>query len=474
MTYKSVNKSIVFLLVLLFSMASCIDAVRETKSTKEADLLAVIKKRGKLIVTTNYNSIEYFVYKGLPMGYQLEMLKAFSNHLGVKLELMITNDLASNVGLLAIEKCDLIACNITVTKERSQAVDFSVPIMQTRQVLVQRDPFKTKDTNFRKAAFIRKLADLAGKTVYVQKNSVHYLQLIDIQKGMKQPIHIVESDSLETEQLMELVANGSIDYTVTDENFARVNKTYFKNLDIETAVSDRQNLAWAVRHSSDSFLIVLNTWLKELKTTNQYKMMYDKYYRNSRSAGIVQHEFYAIKGGKISKYDKEIKKCSKMIGWDWRLLASLIYQESNFRPEMIGWSGAFGIMQMMPETARRFGVTPASSVAQQIKGGVRLKMVLNKLLPKEITDTEERIKFILAAYNAGFEHVMDARNLARKYGRNPNIWSNHVEYFLKMKSKPKYYNDPVVKHGYSRGYETYRFVNEVMERYRHYKNIVKK
>jgi len=472
MTYKSVNKTIVFLLVLLFAITSC----KQDKLTpaKEADLLATIKKRGKLVVTTNYNSIEYFVYKGLPMGFQLEMLKAFSNHLGIKLELLITNDLASNAGFLAIEKCDMIACNITITKERSQAVDFTLPILQTRQVLVQRDPNKTKDTNNKKTAFIIKLADLAGKTVYVQKNSVHFDQLQRIEKLIQNRIHIIESDSLETEQLMELVSNGGIDYTVTDENFAKVNKTYYNNLDINTTVSLRQNLAWAVRHQSDSFLLAINSWLRKFKTTSQYQMIYDKYYRNPRSAYMVQHEFYAIKKGKISKYDKEIKKYSKIIGWDWRLLASLIYQESNFRPEMVGWSGAFGIMQMMPETARRFGVTQKSSVAEQIKGGVKLKIVLDKLLPKEITDPEERIKFILASYNAGFEHIMDARNLAKKYGKNPNIWTNHVEYYLKMKSKPKFYNDPVVKYGYSRGYETYRFVNEVLERYKHYKNIVKK
>lgn len=472
MTYKSVNKTIVLLLVLLFAITSC----KQDKLTpaKEADLLATIKKRGKLVVTTNYNSIEYFVYKGLPMGFQLEMLKAFSNHLGIKLELLITNDLASNAGFLAIEKCDMIACNITITKERSQAVDFTLPILQTRQVLVQRDPNMTKDTIIKKTAFIRKLSDLAGKKVYVQKNSVHFNQLQRIENLIQNQIHIIESDSLETEQLMELVSNGGIDYTVTDENFAKVNKTYYNNLDIKTTVSLRQNLAWAVRHQSDSFLLVINSWLRKFKTTSQYQMIYDKYYRNPRSAYMVQHEFYAIKKGKISKYDKEIKKYSKMIGWDWRLLASLIYQESNFRPEMVGWSGAFGIMQMMPETARRFGVTQKSSVAEQIKGGVKLKMVLDKLLPKEITDSEERIKFILASYNAGFEHIMDARNLAKKYGKNPNIWTNHVEYYLKMKSKPKFYNDPVVKYGYSRGYETYRFVNEVLERYKHYKNIVKK
>ncbi len=469
MKLKILTQIIVFLLLILISLASC-----KKTTLKDDNLLATIKKRGKLIVTTNYNSIEYFVYKGLPMGFQLEMLKAFSNRLGVKLEILVTNDLASTAGLLAIGKCDLIAYNITVTEQRKQIVDFTIPILQTRQVLVQRIPNKTTDANIKKTEFIRNQSHLAGKTVYIQKNSVHYNQLLEIQHLIRDTIHIVESDSLETEQLMELVSNGSIDYTVTDENFALVNKTYYNNLDVKTPVSFKQNLAWAVRKESDSLLIVLNSWLKKFKKTSQYQMIHDKYYRNPRSVNIVQHEFYAIKRGKISKYDNEIKKISKIIGWDWRLLASLIYQESNFHPEIVGWSGAFGIMQMMPETAHKFGVNQESTIAEQIKAGVKYEMLIDKLLPKEISNPEERIKFMLASYNAGFEHVMDARNLTKKFGKDPNKWTNNVEYYMKMKSKSKYYNDPVVKFGYSRGSETYRFVNEILERYNHYKNIVKK
>ncbi len=127
----------------------------------------------------------------------------------------------------------------------------------------------------------------------------------------------------------------------------------------------------------------------------------------------------------------------------------------------------------MPQTARKFGITEKSSVPEQILAGVKLKMLIDKMLPKEIENEEERTKFILATYNAGFEHVMDARNLARKYGKNPNIWTDNVDFFMKMKSFPKFYNDPVVKYGYARGFETYKFVIQVIERYNHYKNIVK-
>lgn len=472
MNYQNFAKNL-FIIALCFVLwISCSDNNRKNISNDD-NLLNKIKKRGTLIVTTNYNSVDYFIYKGLPMGFQLELLKEFSKHLGVKLELKISNDLASNISLLALEKCDLIAHNITVTKDRRKLINFTTPLMQTRQVLVQRNPYSDKDTNLKKTLLIRNILNLAGKTVHVQKNSAHYDRIINIQNEIGDSIHIVVNDTLETEQLMELVANGTIDYTIADENFAMVNKSYYKNIDILTPVSFSQNLAWGVRKQSDSLLIILNNWIRSFKQTKEYQNIYDKYYRNPRSVKIVQSEFYSIKGGKISKYDKEIKQHSKMINWDWRLVASLIYQESQFHPELRGWSGAFGIMQMMPETARKFGVNPKSSVSDQIKAGLKLKMHIDKFLPAEINDPEERIKFILASYNAGVYHVLDARNLARKYGKNPNIWSDNVDYYMKLKSKPKYYNDAVVKYGYSRGKETYDFVVEILERYNHYKNIVK-
>lgn len=472
MNYQYFAKNL-FIIALCFVLwISCSDNNRKNISNDD-NLLNKIKKRGTLIVTTNYNSVDYFIYKGLPMGFQLELLKEFSKHLGVKLELKISNDLASNISLLALEKCDLIAHNITVTKDRRKLINFTTPLLQTRQVLVQRNPYSDKDTNLKKTLLIRNILNLAGKTVHVQKNSAHYDRIINIQNEIGDSIHIVVIDTLETEQLMELVANGTIDYTIADENFALVNKSYYKNIDILTPVSFSQNLAWGVRKQSDSLLIILNNWIRSFKQTKEYQNIYDKYYRNPRSVKIVQSEFYSIKGGKISKYDKEIKQHSKMINWDWRLVASLIYQESQFHPELRGWSGAFGIMQMMPETARKFGVNPKSSVSDQIKAGLKLKMHIDKFLPAEIKDPEERIKFILASYNAGVYHVLDARNLARKYGKNPNIWSDNVDYYMKLKSKPKYYNDAVVKYGYSRGKETYDFVVEILERYNHYKNIVK-
>ncbi|MBA7654855.1 Membrane-bound lytic murein transglycosylase F [subsurface metagenome] len=150
----------------------------------------------------------------------------------------------------------------------------------------------------------------------------------------------------------------------------------------------------------------------------------------------------------------------------------MVYQESRFNPEATSWAGAFGLMQLMPGTARNYGVTIESPPREQVKAGVKFIQWLDDRFREIITDEDERIKFILAAYNIGYGHIQDARRLTEKYGSDPNLWHGNVEEWLLKKSDPQYYTDQVVKYGYARGIETFKYVREVMDRYEHYKNII--
>jgi membrane-bound lytic murein transglycosylase F len=186
---------------------------------------------------------------------------------------------------------------------------------------------------------------------------------------------------------------------------------------------------------------------------------------------MIQSDLFTLSSGKISEYDAYLKEYSERIGWDWRLLASLVYQESRFNPRARSWAGAFGLMQLMPSTASRFNVTSSSSVEQQISAGTEFIGWLDDRFKESITDPEERIKFILASYNVGPGHIFDAMTLAEKNGRDPTVWEGNVDEFLLKKSDPVYYRDPDVRYGYARGIETYNYVREILDRYDHYVNI---
>lgn len=465
------------LLGLIF-IVSCGQKQTQSNSTNPEEIATIdlddIVERGKLVVVTDYNSTNYFVYKGRPLGYQFELLQALSNHLGLKLEIQVSNNVEKNINSLLGGDIDIIATNFTVTRNRSDYITFTEPHCVTRQVLVQQK-FSGGKKNSEPLVFneiIRNQLELAGKTIYVQENSSFVDRLQSLSNEIGDSINIVEIPDYEVEQLIDLVANGEIPYTVCDENMANINLNFYDNIDVQTAISFPQKIAWAVRPNSSDLLDVVNNWLINFKKTKHYQRIYRKYFINARSKHLVETGFHSIKGGKVSMYDAIIKRESQKYDLDWRLIASLIYQESRFLPEIESWAGAVGLMQLMPATAEHFGVKEITSPVDNIQGGLKFLVWLDKRMSKKIEDPEQRLKFVLASYNVGLGHVQDAMRLAEKNGKNPLVWEDNVDFYLLNKSKPDFYNDPVVKYGYCRGEEPYHYVIDILERYNHYKNVI--
>ena len=447
--------------------------VEQLRPDKRITHMELIRQYGALKVVTEYNSISYFLYRGQPLGFQFELLQELANHLNLALEVSVSNDLEKNFSDLQAGGVDMIAMNLTVTSRRKQDVAFTEPLLQTRQVLVQRKPLHWEKMNSTQqdAALIRNQLDLTGKVVYVQAGSVYEARLRSLSNEIGGGIDIREVN-LESERLIQRVVLGEIDYTVCDENVGLVNTTYYPQLDVGTAISFPQHVAWAVHPGSDSLLKVIDQWITGYRKSDKYAILYHKYFNNRHSYRSIHSEYYTLGSGKISPFDAEIRKESERIGWDWRLLASVIYQESRFNPDAISWAGAFGLMQLMPVTAKSYGITLDSSPEEQIRAGASFIKWLDDRFKDVITDPDERIKFVLASYNIGLGHIQDARRLAERYESDPNIWFRSVDKWLLKKSEPEYYTDQVVRHGFARGTETYNFVKDIMGRYEHYKNIV--
>lgn len=474
--------SVVFI-TLLFLYYGC-DSWTKTKSAKDSIAagtvdfdLDKIKKRGKIVVLTDNNSTNYFVYRAEPMGFEFELLYAFAKENGLELEMEVTKDMNKIMDQLNRSEVDLIAANLTVTKDRSEKVNFTEPLLYTRQVLIQRKPdgYEKESENKIEASLVRNLTDLIGKKVYVRKESSFYARLQNLSDEIGGKIDVAEvSGDNDTEELIVKVANGEIDYTVADENVALINQTYYPNIDIKTAVSLPQRIAWAVRKNSPILLNELNTWIKKKINTAEYANIFNKYYRNPKAAGQrIESEYFSMTGNRISVYDELIKKYSKKIEWDWRLLASMVCQESRFDPSAQSWMGAYGLMQIIPSTSMRYGIDSISATPEQsLNAGTSYIRRLDNYWKDYIDDKDERIKFVLASYNVGLGHVIDARTLTVKYNRKPYLWDNHVAYFLLQKSRPNFYNDAVVKFGYCRGQQPYNYVRDILKRYEHYKNLI--
>jgi len=466
-------KKIFLISFLLIFFISC--NKKKQKTNTYPSNIESIKNRGKLIAVTDYNSTSYFIYRGMPMGYQYELLHLLAEHLGVELELIITNSIDDAFTKLKKGECDIIAINLTVTLQRRKNITFSAPLNETRQVLIQKKPINWEALSDYKVnkLLIRNQLNLAGKTVHVMKNTAFVERLKNLSDEIGDSINIVEVKDYDVEQLISLVSKGEIDYTVADENVAKLNKSYYSNIDIQTPVSFPQQQAWALNSNNPELIKEVNSWINSIRNTHLFAVIYNKYFLNRNAEKRISSPYISLKTGNISKYDKYIKKYSKIIDWDWRLLASLIYQESRFNPNIKSWAGAFGLMQLMPVTANKFGVNKNFPPEKNILAGVKFIKWLDNQFIDVVKDKEERQKFILASYNVGLGHVLDARRLAEANGKNPNIWTDNVDFFILNKSNPQYYKSDLVKYGYCRGEETYNYVKEVWERYEMYKKVIR-
>lgn len=426
--------------------------------------LPQIKDSGELVVITMYSSTTYFNYRGQEMGFQYELSEQFAESLGVKLRVEVAKNTDELIRKLLAGEGDLIAFYLPVTNEWKDSLLYCGNEAITHQVLVQR--------NNARPSPVRDVTGLVGKKVYV-KPGKYYERMTNLDQELGGGILIqkVGNDSVSMEDLITAVAKGDIDYTVTDDDIARLNQTYYPNLDIRLAVSFDQRASWAVRKDCPQLAEAVNQWYKKNKTSPAYTASMKRYFEISKA--IPHFPILSLREGKISHYDDLFKKYAPQIGWDWRLLASLAYTESNFDTAAVSWAGAKGLMQLMPATAKAMGVPQGKEMnpEESVKGAVKYLGITTESF-MDIPE-KERINFVLAAYNSGIGHVLDAMALAEKYGSDKHVWRDNVEKYILLKSNEEYFSDPVCKHGYFRGQETYNFVREITARYERYKEKIR-
>lgn len=467
-------KNLIYILFITFLITSC--APEEIDQGPVEFDFPEIKKRGKLIALTGFNAYSYFIYKGQPLGYEYELVKRLAEHIGVEIEIKIVRNIEQMIEMLNSGQGDLIAFNLTVTNNRKEKVAFAEHHNTTTQVLVQKKPdnWRKMMTHQIERILIRNPIDLGGKTVIVRNGSVYKERLENLAEEIGDSIKIINADpTLTTDDLIQFVAEGKIDYTIADRNVARLNQLYHPNIDYKTEISFPQKIAWAMRKNSDSLKFVIDNWIKDMRNQTEYYVIYNKYFkRRNIFRSRSQIEYLTSVSGKLSDYDEEIKKQAEIISWDWRMLASQIYQESKFNPTAKSWAGAVGLMQLMPATIKRFKVKNPLDPDENMKGGIKFIKSLDSYWRKFVADSLERKKFVLASYNIGLGHIQDAYRLTAKFKSDSTKWEGNVEKFLLKKSKVRYYNDDVVKFGYCRGLETVAYVRQIFERFRHYKKFI--
>ena len=446
-------------LLFLFLLNACKHKVIEQQET--ARDFRQITDSGEINVLTISGSMSYFIYKGQKMGYEYELLKSFADEKKLKVNLILAENEVALIEMLEQGIGDLIAYNIPITNEGKDKFIYCGRETINEQVLIQR--LNKGDT------ILQDVPELIGKDVWTISNSKYHHRLINLNNELGGGINIrvIDRDTVSTEDLIEKVSHGEIQYAVSDLDIAKLNKTYYFNININLKISHPQRSAWVVRKTSPYLATALNEWFCSNANTPKHRSITKRYFEMSKLPG--DEPAPVIGPNNISPFDNYFKQYASQIDWDWKLLASIAFQESKFHTDRVSWAGATGLMGLMPQTARAFGLTPEEMTDPEasIRAATQLIKRLNRVF-SSIEDEHERIKFILAAYNAGSGHIYDAQALAKKYEKSSIIWKDNVEEYLKLKQLPEYYNDSVCKQGYFRGNETIHYVQAVIERWQYY------
>lgn len=493
-------------LFLLPLLTGCESVFSDTLPPPIERDLAQIVERDTLVALTTYNSTSYFLYRGQPLGYEYDLLKAFAEERDLVLKMRVVSDSDSLFILLNEGVGDVVAARVVPDTTDEAGVLFTSALYTTQPTLVQRtdDEVDLPDTvdsvivqgaeaadtttplveSIRgaddlpesvevNARLVSRPGQLADEEVHLPGNSPYEDRLIELSDEVSGDIHVVElGGDVGIEELIQRVASGTVDFTVSAENVAQLKEAYYTNIAIQPTLGPKHEVAWAVRKNAPDLQLALSEWMASGENERMRNTLYTKYfvdrqgYRERVTSGYLTGET-----GTLSDYDDLLKRYAADLEWDWRLLASQTFQESRFEPRARSWAGAAGLLQLMPPTAREFGVTDVYDPEQNVAGATRFIRWLENYWEDKIADPAERLKFVLASYNTGHGHVEDARRLTVKNGADDTVWAD-VAFWLLQKSKREVYTDPVVKYGFSRGLEPVTYVSLILDRYDHYTQFV--
>ncbi len=406
-----------------------------------------IKKSGVLRVATRLNGVGCFYKRGKLRGLECEILKNYAEEMGWHLQLVYESDLNGLFRALINRNVDLVAADLTPTPERAQFVEFSAPIMQTREVLIQRQDYRVSN-----------LSGLKHKTVSVRKGSVYEDELNALSETTQIFTQFL-STRLSTLEIIKGVADGEWSYTIADEHIARSPNAQYSSLAAPIVFGEPRNIAFAFNLRSEALVASINQWLKSSRA-QAIITAYQSQQNELRSADYLT----------ISPWDHYFQKYSEA-PFSWLWLAAQAYTESAFKADARSAAGAKGIMQLMRETATDMQVLNVFDPAENIEGGAKYNLWLYQNYWKQLP-LNEALAFTFASYNAGIGHVLDAQRVARHDGGDPYKWFGSVEHYIVRLEQQQVYTKPYVKHGYCRGSETRDYVQRIFNRYTHYRKAI--
>ncbi len=411
-----------------------------------------VRDDGVLRVLTRNSATTYYEGPYGPAGLEYELAAGFARFLGVKLAIEVPDTLSDILEAIQAGRADMAAAGLTVTHERQQLLNFSSSYQRITPQLVYRVGMRAP----------RNLDNLNG-SLEVVADSSHAERLRALQEEYPN-MSFEENANLENEQLLNLVWEQVIDYTVADSNEVAISRRFYPELRVAFDISKPEPLAWAFPPGEDRSLVdKANEYLQSLRDDGGLDRLLEKYYGYVSDFDYVGTRRYMQHiEQRLPRYQAWFEQAGKETGIDWRLLAAIGYQESHWNPKAVSPTGVRGLMMLTQDTMKQLGIDKSRHDAQaSIEGGARYIRRVKKRIPKRIKEPN-RTWMALAAYNIGFGHLEDARVLTQSDGANPDKWVD-VKKYLPHLSQKKWYKQ--AKHGYARGHEPVRYVENIRSYY---------
>ena len=398
---------------------------------RTGDLPEMIKKREIRVLTTRTLG-NYFVYQGQAYGYEYSAMEEFKQFLNQgkgprdpQVEFFyipVPHDLL--VDALNKGYGDIVASNQTITPERADQVAFSEPYLWgIREVLV----------GHKDAGDFKNLDDLAGCRIHVRRDSSYQSSLERLNQKLTDrklaPIQIELLPGLvNTGEIILMVASGTVPLTVADSHIAEIAVELIGDVRIYENIVFNEDVrfGWMVRRNNPELKASLDRFVRSVqKGSLKGNIFFKRYYRdNPWARDYLRDEDMQ----ELTRYAPLFQKYGEMYGIDWLLIAAQSFQESRFNPEARSRTGARGLMQLLPSTAKDMGFADISTPEKNVHAGVKyLKWIEDRYFAEGDINDDDRLRFALAAYNAGPANIARSRSHASELGYDADRWFNHSE-----------------------------------------------
>jgi len=434
----------------IVSWAAVLCVLTVVGCSESGGALDEIRETGELVVLTRYGSTTYYEGRdGEPDGYEYALTQAFAAALNVSVRYEILDSVPDVLEAIKEGRGHIAAAALTRTPEREQVHEFGPDYKTVQQQVVCR----------RRGPLPDDVEDLGSVSLLVLGGSSYVERLRELRESVP-GLDWQATEELSTDEILGEVWEGNVDCAVADSNIVAINRRYYPDLTIAFPITEEQQLAWVLPPGSEELAELLEDWFDDTASQGLLAKLDERYYGHVTIFDYVDLKRYQRRiRQRLPKYREFFEKAATKHALSWTLLAAQAYQESHWNPKAKSPTGVRGMMMLTRTTAKSLGISNRLDVEQSIMGGARYLSKMLSRVPEQVKG-RDRIWFALAAYNVGFGHMQDARELARRLDKDPNRW-HELKSVLPLLSRKKYYR--TLKHGYARGSEPVRYVERVRE-----------